>query len=83
MLDREFEYFLSHQAELVREYGGKFLVIVGEEVVGAYDSAEEAYFKAQEEYELGTFLIQQAVPGEEAYSQIFHSRVLLQPDDPE
>ena len=43
MLTTEFQYFLDHQTRLVDEYSGKYLVIVGEEVVGAYDSFQEAY----------------------------------------
>ncbi|MCD8312950.1 MAG: DUF5678 domain-containing protein [Bacteroidales bacterium] len=75
MLKKEFDFYLKHQNELVRKYNGKYLVIVGEEVVGAYNSEMDAYVNAQKKYELGTFLIQECTPGEEAYTQVFHSRV--------
>lgn len=74
-LQKEFEYYIAHQDELVREYDGKFLVIKDEEVRGVYDSEMAAYKAASEEYELGTFLIQQCIPGDAAYSQTFCSRV--------
>ena len=35
MLEKEFNYYLEHQAELVPLYEGKYVMIVGEEVVGA------------------------------------------------
>lgn len=75
MLEKEFEYYLKHQAELVKKYNGKHIVIIGDEVVGVYDSDEEAYFASAKEYELGTFLIQYCEPGEDSYTQTFHSRV--------
>ncbi len=75
MLKREFDYYLKHQDELVKKYNGKFVVIVGEKVVGAYDTEMEAYLQSKKEHELGTFLIQECTPGDEAYTQVFHSRV--------
>lgn len=74
-LEKELEYFKEHQEELVRKYGGKFLVIKDQKVEGAYESEMEAYTKAKERFELGTFLIQQSLPGQESYTQTFHSRV--------
>jgi hypothetical protein len=42
MLDTERQYIESHRDELLKQYGGRFLVIKGEEVTGAYDSMNEA-----------------------------------------
>lgn len=33
-LQKELEYFKSHQKELVQKYSGRFIVIKNEEVVG-------------------------------------------------
>ncbi len=74
-LKKEFQYFLDHQEELVKEYNGKVLVIVGEKVVGAYDTTFDALSAAQSEFEPGTFLLQECIEGKEAYTQTFHSRV--------
>ena len=75
-LEREFQYFLKNQDKLVEKYEGRFVVIVGDEVVGDYESAGEAYFGAQElGHELGTFLIQFATPGEEAYTHTITNAV--------
>lgn len=74
-LKKEFQYFLDNQDELVKKYNGKILVIVGNEVVGAYDSVLDAYDSASAAYDDGTYLIQECVKGKEAYMQTFHSRV--------
>ncbi len=73
-LQKELEYFKTNQAELVQKHKGKFLVIKNQKVEGVYDTEMEAYTKAKERFELGTFLIQQCIPGQESYSQTFHSR---------
>ena len=75
MLESEFQYYKDHQADLVAKYDGKFLVILNEEVKGAFDSEIEAYEWAKAEFELGTFLIQHCLPGTDSYTQTFHSRV--------
>ncbi len=75
MLDKEFNYYIENQEQLVQKYNGRYIVIVGEEVVGDYNSDSEALFESKRKYELGTFLIQKCMPGSESYTQTFHSRV--------
>ncbi|OAV71237.1 hypothetical protein Barb6_01490 [Bacteroidales bacterium Barb6] len=75
MLEKEFKYYLDNQEELVEKYNGKHLVIVGHEVIGAYNDAMDALVESRKKYEQGTFLIQLCTPGEEAYTMTFHSRV--------
>jgi hypothetical protein len=74
-LEKEFDYYLKHQAELVKKYSGKYIVIKGEQVIGAYASEIEAVQKSSEAHELGTFLVQKCEPGKDSYTQTFHSRV--------
>ena len=76
-LDKEFNFYLAHQEDLVKKHNGKYLVIKGQKVIGVYDTTQEAYFETQKEHELGTFLIQLCTPGEEAYTETFHSRAWL------
>jgi len=75
MLEKEFKYYKEHQEELVKKYNGKFVVIKDEKVVGVYDSEIDALVDSQKTLQLGTFLIQQVLPGSEGYSQTYHSRV--------
>ena len=73
MLEQEFKYYIAHQDELVRKHNGKYLVIKGNEVIGSYDTKDDAYFESEKNNELGTFLIQYCSPGNMAYTQTFHS----------
>lgn len=77
MLEREFKYYLAHQKQLVKKYNDKFLVIIGEEVIGDYNSFEDALTESQKNYKLGTFLIHQCGPGEDNYTQTFHTRAIF------
>jgi len=78
MLEKEFRYYLDHQNELVKQYNGRVLVIIGDKVVGDYDDFEQALTKSiDNKYQIGTFLIQECSPGEDAYTQTFHSRVIF------
>lgn len=77
MLEKEFQYYLDNQNELVTKYAGKYLVIKNQIIIGAYDSNQEAFIEATKSHEIGTFLIQLCEKGEESYSQHFHSRVVF------
>lgn len=74
-LEKEFRFFLSHQEELVGKYKGKFIAIAEESVLGAYDSEIEAVRETSKTRPMGTFLVQKCEPGENSYTQTFHSRV--------
>ena len=76
-LEKEFRYYKDQQDELVKRYNGKFLAIVGEDVVGVYDSEIEAYTATKKQHPLGTFLIQHCLPGKESYTETYHSRVVF------
>lgn len=68
MFDRELEYFIAHQDDLVARHGGKTIVLVGSEVVGVYDSPLQAYLEEAKRRALGTFMIQRCEPGPDAYT---------------
>mgnify|MGYP007030122032 CR=1 FL=1 len=76
-LTEEFKYYLKNQDEFVKKYNGKFLVIKNLEIIGVFDDEIEAIKKTSEKHELGTFLVQKCEPGDEGYSQTFHSRVIF------
>lgn len=75
MLEVEYRYYKAHAEELVRQYDGKYLGIVGEQVVGIFDTEVEAYTELKKKYGLGKFLLQQAVPIQDNLIQRYHSRV--------
>ena len=72
MLEREFAYYREHQDELVKEYKGKYIIIIGEEVVDSFDGDMEAYFETAKIHPVGTFLIQHCIPGKESYTITFY-----------
>jgi hypothetical protein len=57
VLEKELKFLDSHKDELLREYGGKILVIRGEQVTGAFDTIEEALQGAVEKHGLNNVLI--------------------------
>jgi hypothetical protein len=75
MLEREFKYYKEHQKELVLKYEGRVIVIIGESVIGNYDSEIAAIETTKKDHPLGTFLVQKCEPGKDSYSMTFHSRV--------
>ena len=77
MLEKEFEYYLKNQDELVKKYKGKFIVLKNEKVIGAYPSHLQAYNETLKTEELGTFLIQHCLWGTHSHSQTFHSQVII------
>jgi len=56
-LEREFEYYQKNMAEIREKYLGKEVVIVGEQIIAAYDGMEEAYTETVKTYKPGTFMI--------------------------
>lgn len=76
-LEKEFQYYLDHQDELVEKYNGKFIVVKHGSVIGVFDSELEAVKETSKQHELGTFLVQICEPGTASYTQTYHSRVLF------
>jgi len=56
-LETELKYLDSHKEELLLKYGGKVLVISGQEVLGAFDTIEDALKSAVTQRGLGNVLI--------------------------
>ena len=77
MLEKEFQYYIQNQDELVKQYNGKFIVIKNDSVIGSYPSHSEAYHTTLKTEEIGTFLIQHCLPGNQGHTQTFHSRVIF------
>jgi len=58
MLEKERAYFESNLSVLQQNYMGKYVVISGDQVIGPYESDEDAYSGAMEaKYPLGSFMI--------------------------
>jgi ABC-type phosphate/phosphonate transport system ATPase subunit len=77
MLEKEFEFYVKHQDELVKKYNGRVIVIKDQKVIGVFDSELDAVNETSKTHEVGTFLVHRCEPGEQNYSMTFHSRVLF------
>ena len=75
ILQKEFEYFLANQQELVEKYQGRYVVIKDQKILGDYPDAMSAVSDAKKSHPMGTFLVQKVEPGSEVYTQTYHSRV--------
>ncbi len=77
-LEKEFNYYIDHRDQLVKDYGGRYIVIKDDRVIGDYNTQNEAIEKTiKNQHELGTFLVQHVQTGDESISQTFHSRVVF------
>lgn len=68
MFERELLYFIECQEELVKKYYGRWLVIIGRQVVADFETEEAAYYYAVSKYKPGAFMLQECLPGPEAYT---------------
>jgi len=68
MFEKDLEYFIANQEQLVAKHRDKTLVIKDCQVVEVCDTPLAAYLKAKERYEPGTFMIQPCSPGPGAYT---------------
>jgi hypothetical protein len=75
-LQKEFDYYLGHQEELVAKFRGRVVAIKDQKVIGDYESDLAAVAAVQKlGHKLGSFLVQKVEPGSAGYTQTFHSRV--------
>jgi len=76
MLKKEFKYYLDNQEKLLKKYNGKVIVIIGEQVIKAYNSKMAAYLDSIKKYKPGTFLIIECSPGNDSYTYHQRSRII-------
>ena len=76
-LQREFEFYLANQDEMVKQYDGKVIALKNDEVLGVYDSELSAFTETVKQHERGTFMIQRVSEGNEAYTAIFSTPGVL------
>jgi hypothetical protein len=57
MLETERDYFDKHRDALLRQYPGKFVVIKEEQLLGSYDTIQEALGAGAREFGMVSFLV--------------------------
>jgi hypothetical protein len=66
-LERELKYFETIKRELLGNHAGKFALIKGEEFIGAFDSADNAFKEGVERFGKEIFLVKKISEDEEVY----------------
>lgn len=75
--EKNFEYFLKHYDDIFKQYGCCFVVLKNQSVLATYESFSEAYHKALETEELGSFSIQECNGDESGYTNYIASFEVL------
>lgn len=57
-LEKQYNYYMEHEEELLKKYENQYLVVSEDFVVTAFTSKQEAYYFGAEKYGLGHFLLQ-------------------------
>ena len=73
-LDCEFDYYISHQREIVDKYAGQYVVIHDQKVQGAYPDELTALGEARKKFSMGDFIVQRVEAGTDSFTQTFYSR---------
>ena len=68
MLDIERRYFEENQQTLAQQYPGKFLLIKESEVIGAFDTMNDAIGEGARVYGLSSFLVRNVNEAQSAVS---------------
>jgi hypothetical protein len=79
MQDQDYEYFLKNMEELYKQHGHKFLSLKNQQVLGVYDSFQNALAETLKHEEYGTFLIQECFQNKEECVQYFQRNVIPVP----
>lgn len=72
-LEKEYEFFRAHLPEFVKEHPDKYVVIVGESVLGFYTSISEALTETVKEHEPGTFFIELCTDNTDYYNVVLYN----------
>lgn len=72
-LEKEYQFYLANKSKLLNQYANKFLVIIEEKVIAAYNSYSEAISVSEANLTDGLYLVQKCVASEN--QQVFHSMV--------
>ena len=56
-LSKEYQYYLQHKADLLRQHKGKFALIKEEQLVGTFDTDQDAYKAGLQQFGNVPFLI--------------------------
>ncbi len=59
MLEQERKYFETHRAVWLNQYAGKFVLVKGEQLVGVFNTQQEALAEGARRFGTESFLVRQ------------------------
>jgi hypothetical protein len=80
-LEKELATYEKMKADLLKAYEGKFALIHGEDFLGAYDTAENAYAEGVKKFGQASFLVKQVAKQDAVYRNqalsvgLLHARI--------
>ncbi len=80
-LEKELALFDKLKPELLQNHEGKFVLIHGDEFLGAFDTAENAYADGVKRFGRASFLVKKVTAKEEVYRNkalslgLIHARI--------
>lgn len=72
-LETEYRFFKDHLPEFVHKYPGKYVVIIGESVLGFYNSISEALAETIKEHKPGTFFVELCTDDKDYYNVVLYN----------
>jgi hypothetical protein len=82
MLDKERKFFAEKRSELQTRYPDKFVVVKDEEVIGAFNTIEEALSEGARRFGLQSFLVRHVTDSEETINIPALTLGILRADSP-
>ena len=77
--EQDYDYFLQNMEEMYKMYGHKFVAIKNLNILGAYNSFDDALGATLKTEKLGTFLIQECFDNKEKLVHHFQGNVMPAP----
>jgi hypothetical protein len=65
MLDKERKYFEKHRAEWLKQHPSKFVLVKDEELIGIFDTQQEALVEGARRFGSDSFLVRQVEESEQ------------------
>lgn len=72
-LKKDLDWYIENQRTLSEKYNGRILLIVNQNLIGAFDTMQEAYAAAIKNHALGTFTLQPCSPDSDSYTLTLYS----------
>lgn len=84
MLDTERQFFEQNREDLLRKFPGKFIVIKEQQILGSFESIEDALAGGAREYGLTSFLVRRTdqVPEDAAIPALMLGLLRADPSHP-